>query len=391
MRAGTAAGVNVSPIAALGVPTVLSCVNAVSRSMATLPLKLYQRIPDGGKQVATEHYLYPILHDAPSAELTSVRFRRAIFANAVLRGNGYALIVRNGLRQVAELRIIENKDIEPKREDASGKLYYHVNGKRVESENILHISGLTFNGAQGIAPTEAVRESIGLAIALQDHGSRFFANSSTPSVALEIPNAMSPEQLKTFAKMWDEQNSGNANAHKRSILWGGAKFGTISRPNNEQSQFVEAKIHQDKAICQAFGVPQIKAGITDAAHFNNVWQENQSFIDECLGGWAAEFEQSCNMRLLSADERKSYFVSFIFDGLLRGDPAARYAGHQIAIQNGIMSRNEVRSIENMNPVDGGDRYIIPMNMQLLGADGEPVAEKESEQSARSQSRPQAKP
>lgn len=338
--------------------------------MASLPLKLYRRLPNGGKEVATDHYLYRILHDAPRPGQTSVRFRRALFANAVLRGNGYALIVRNGLGEVAELRLIANRDIEPN-QDASGKKYYLLKGLRVEESSVFHISGATLDGEVGIDPTVAIREAIGLAIALMDHGSRFFANSSTPSVALEIPQNMTPDQLKAFAAAWDATNVGNQNAHKRSILWGGAKFGSISRPTNDQSQFIEAKVHQDKQIAQAFGVPQIKAGITDAAHFNNVWQENQSYIDDCLGSWAGEFEQAANQKLISEKESAELFASFVFEGLLRGDPQIRAQVHQTYVQNGVMNRNEVRAIENLNPVEGGDRFIIPANMQLLDGSGEP--------------------
>lgn len=374
IRVGTAAGVNVTPLAALGVPTVLACVNAISRSMASLPFKLYRRLPNGDKEVAADHVLYRLMHDAPSPDVTSVRFRRAIFANAALRGTGYALIVRNGLGEIAELRLIANKDIEAKCDEVTGEVYYLLGGQRKEQDAILPVSGLTFDGTCGVDTLMTIREAVGLAIALQDHGARFFSNGSTPSVVLELASSLTPDKLKEFAEGYDKVNTGNKNAHKRMILNGGVKATALSNPNNEQSQFIEAKIHQDKAICQAFGVPQIKAGITDAAHFNNVWQENQSYIDDCLGSWAAEFEQSCNLKLLNPKERATYFFAFVFDGLLRGDPLTRAQVHQIYVQNGIYSRNEVRAIENMNAVEGGDRMMISQNVQLLDDKGDPVAQ-----------------
>ena len=377
IRIGTEAGVNVTPMAALGVPTVLACVNAISRSMASLPLKTYRRLPGGGKQAATEHPLYYLLHDAPNPEITSVKFRRALFANAVLRGNGYALIVRDGFGEVAELRLIANKDIEPMREEGTNRLYYMLAGKRVEKERILHISGLTFDGATGVDTMLAVREAIGLTIALQDHGARFFSNGSTPSVVLELASSLTPEKLKDFADAWDKVNTGNKNAHRRMILNGGVKATTLQNPNNEQSQFIKTKVHQDKAICQAFGVPQIKAGITDAAHFNNVWQENQSYIDDCLGSWAAEFEQAGNQRLFTPQERREFFIAFVFDGLLRGDALTRAQVHEKQLQNGIKNRNEVREDENMNPVPGGDRFMISQNTKLLDETGKPIDEQKN--------------
>jgi len=371
LGSATAAGVTVSPLAALGVPTVYACVNAVSRSMASIPLKLYRRLPDGGKEVAADMPLYSLLHDAPNTEMTSVDFRRAVQANAALRQNGYAFIVRNMMGEVVELQPIPNIDICPKREDTPAKtLYYEVKGKRVEARQILHIKGLTFNGVAGIDSVGTAREAIGLAIALQDHGSRFFANAATPANSVELP-IMTPAQVEAFKEQFIKLNTG-ANKHRTTFLTGGAKLVGAPSADNEKSQFLEAKIYQDKCIAQIFGVPQIKAGITDAAHFNNVEQENQNYVTDTLMSWAAQWEQSLNQKLLSAAQRREYFFSFVFEGLLRGDIKTRYEAYQLGIQNGIISRNEARERENLNPVPGGDLMIIPMNMQLLDDSGRPV-------------------
>lgn len=368
----SAAGVSVSPLSAMGVPTVMACVNAVSRSMASIPLKLYRRLPNGDREEAADQMLYQLLHDAPNEEMTSVDFRRAIQANATLRQNGYARIIRNGLGEVVELVPIAIGDICAKREDTPAQtLYYEVKGSRVEARSILHIRGLTFNGISGMDSVGAAREAIGLAIALQDHGAKFFKNASTPSLGIEAPAGMTIAQVQEFGRIWDELN-GSKNQHKRTILSGGMKFANLPTADHEKSQFLEAKIYQDKCIAQVFGVPQIKAGITDAAHFNNVEQENQNYITDTLMSWAAQWEQSLNQKLLAPAQRRNFFFAFVFEGLLRGDVKSRYEAYQMAIQNGIMSRNEARRRENMNTVPGGDRMIIPMNMQLLDEDGNPV-------------------
>lgn len=366
----TASGVTVNPLSALGVATVYACVNAVSRSISSLPLKLYRRVPDGGKQVASDHPLYALLHDAPNPDMTSAKFRRTMQANATLRNNGYALIVRNGLNEVVELWPIQNKDIKPE-VNAAGRVQYKLGEKVLRSDQVLHISGLTLDGVQGLDLISTAREAIGLAIGLQDHGSRFFANASTPSVGIEIPTNLTPQQLKDFAEKWDIANTGK-NKHKRSILFGGAKFAAVPQPNNEQSQFVAAKIYQDKCIAQAFGVPQIKAGITDAAHFNNVEQENLNYAKDTLASWCKEWEQALNQKLLTEEERKNLFFEFSLDGLLRGDAAARAAFYQSAIQNGWMTRNEARELENLNPAAGLDQFVMSQNVQLLDVDGNPI-------------------
>jgi len=271
---------------------------------------------------------------------------------------------------VIELWPIPNSDIKAD-VNAAGRLQYKIKDEVYDSRRILHLSGLTLNGVDGLDLVGSAREAIGLAVALQDHGARYFSNASTPSLGIEIPQAMTPEQLKKFAEAWDTANTGK-NRHKRSILFGGAKFASVPQTNNEQSQFIQAKIYQDKCIAQVFGVPQIKAGITDAAHFNNVEQENLNYSKDTLAGWCKEWEQSLNQKLLTEQERATLFFEFSLDGLLRGDAAARAAFYQSAIQNGWMTRNEARELENLNPADGLDQFVMSQNVQLLDESGAPV-------------------
>jgi HK97 family phage portal protein len=370
-------GVTVTPLTAVGVPTVFACVNAVSRSLASIPLDLYRRTADGGKEIVTEgdrlYYLHELVHNAPNAEMTSSSFRRAVQANATLRNAGYAMIVRNGLGEVVELYPIPNADITPRRDVEGGQLYYLVRGQRVEASKILHIKGLTFDGLIGMDAVSIAREAIGLAIALQDHGAKYFPNASTPSMTIEFPQNMSPEQLKSFAAEFDKNHSGPSNTWKRMFLWNGAKLSNArGQTNNEQAQFIESKIYQDKAICQAFGVPQVKAGVLEKAHYNNVEQENKNYVTDTLMPWAVEWEQALNYKLLSPKDRRRYFFEFDFDDLTRADIAARYAALQIALQNGLKSRNEGRREENLNPVEGGDLFTISQNVQLLDKNGMPL-------------------
>lgn len=370
----TAAGIRLSPLAALGVPTVYSCVNAVSRQISSLPLKLYRRRNDGGKDLADGHPLYSLLHDAPNGEMTSADFRRAVQANACLRNSGYAYIVRDGLGTVVEVYPIPNAEIKPERDPATRELFYYVNGERTPIEKILHLRGFTLNGVSGLDAVTTARESIALAVALQDHGARFFPNASTPSVTIEFPQHMDDKQLKAYAEAFDKHNSGNANAHKRMFLWGGAKMNSRTQVNNQQSQFLEARSYQDKAICQVFGVPQIKAGITDAAHYNNVEQENQSFITDTIRPWCVQWEQTLNWKLLSARERNRYFFEFDLNGLMRGDHASRAAFYKTMFEGGFINRNEVRRSENFNPVEGGDNFFVSQNVKMLDATGTPIQE-----------------
>ncbi len=370
--AASAAGVRVSPLGALGVPTVYACVNAVSRPISTVPVKLYRARLGGGRDVQYDNPLHSLLHDSPNDEITSSDFRCAVQANATLRNNGYALIVRNGFGQVVEMVPIPNKEIQPQR-DADKNLFYLVNGERYEKEQILHIRGLTTNGVVGEDLVTVAREPIGLAIALQDYGARFFPNSTSPTAVVQFPQELSREKLDKFAAEFDKYNSGSANAHKRMILHGGATLGNAGQINNRDRQFIEAKQYQDKAICQVLGVPQIKAGITEDAHYATAEQENQSFINDSVLTWTVRWEQALNMRVLTRRQRElGFFFRFELDGLLRADVVARTTALEKQHQNGVVNRNEWRDIEDRNPVPGGDQFVMSQNVQMLDSTGKPV-------------------
>lgn len=368
----TAAGIRVTPLSAMGVPTVYACVNTISKSLASLPLKLYRRRNDGGKDVADGHPLYSLLHDAPNDEMTSGDFRRAVQANASLRNSGYAYVVRNGMGQVAEVYPISNSDVTVERDERTRELYYLVNGERTPKDKILHIRGLTLNGVSGIDTVSVARESIALSVALQDHGARFFPNAATPSIAIEFPSHMNDAQLKDFAERFDRYNTGNANAHRRLLVHGGAKLVNRNMVNNQQSQFLEARKYQDAAICQVFGVPQIKAGILENNHYATSEQESLNYVVDTLRPWCIQWEQTMNHRLLTERERGRYFFEFGLEGLLRGDHAARAALLKVLFEMGILTRNEIRSLENFNPVQGGDKFFVSQNVKMLDSEGIPV-------------------
>lgn len=372
LGSAAAAGVRVTPLAAMGVPTVFACVNARARALSSIPLKLYRRTPNGGKEVASDHPLYWLLHDAPNEEMTSADFRRAVFANSALRNNGYALIVRDGLQRVRELYPISNKDIAPEREQGTNRLFYRLNGERIDAARVLHLKGLTFDGAVGVDTVAVARDAIGLAIALQDHASKYFPNSVSPSVTYTVPTFLKPEQLELLRAEIDKRNGGVSNAHRPLILQGGATANGMAQADNQKGQFIEAKKYQDKAICQIFGVPQSKAGIMDDAHYDNVESDNGAFVTDTLMPDAVQCEQALNQRLLGPIEQGKYFFQFEFSGLLRPKLLERMQSHKIAIEAGVTSRNEVRIVENMDPVEGGDNFVISQNVQMLDKDGMPV-------------------
>lgn len=363
----SASGVRVTPLTVMGVPTVISCVNRVSATMASIPLKLYRSVGSGAVP-AREHYLYNLMATEPiPGEMTSSRFRRAVQATATLRNQAHALVNHNGMGEVGELVPIEPQDLERRTDPVTKKPKYLLNGKPVANEDILSISGLTFNGTDGADPLRYARDAIGLTIALQDNAARFFSNGSRPGGILSHPNELSEEAQERLRKKLTDQTSGK-NAYALMVLEEGLQF-AMQRESNQSSQFTEQRAQQDKAICRIFGVPQSKAGLMDEAHYNNVEQENMSYITDCILPWAVEWEQALNMKLLRPEEKGIYFFKFNLAGLLRGDLLSRYQAYAIGRNWGWLNVDEIRENEEMNPLPNGDGqiYLQPLNMQEAGA------------------------
>jgi HK97 family phage portal protein len=372
----TASGITITPQKAMGVATVYACVNAISRTFSTLPLKLYRSLPGGGRTEAREHPLYSILHDAPNEEMTSADFRRAVQANATLRQAGYALIVRNGMGEIAELRPIENKDIRPERSTSTNRLGYMLREDGTErwkdASQILHIRGLTFNGITAVDTMVTARECIGLAIALQDNAARFFGNGSRPGAILSHPKSLT-DPARVRLKESFEAASKAGKAWSMMLLEEGLTFAAM-RSDNDKSQMHESRVQQAKEIAQVFGIPPHKVGILENATFSNIEEQAIEYVGDCILPWAHTWEQTLNQKLLTPEERRVYSFGFVLEGLLRGDIASRYAAYAVGRQWGWLNVDEIRERENMNPLpDGkGQIYLQPLNM------GEPGSESQGE-------------
>lgn len=374
----SASGIRVTPLTAMGLSTVFGCVNAISRPLAMLPLNIHRRLDGGGDEVAFDHYLHSTIHDSPNEEMTSSSWRRALFGNAALRNVGYSEILRDGMGDVSEIYPVCHDAIQPCRDTINGPLYYRLNGDKVPLSRIIAVKGLTFDGVMPADLIPIAKDALGLAIALQDHAARYFPNAATPTLVATSPAMnLSLEAIQTIKDEIMLRTSGE-NAHRPLVLTNGAVINPIAIPDNQKGQFIEARLQQDKAICQFFGVPQVKAGITENSHYNNVWMENDSFIIDCLLPWAVEAEQTFNMRLLSKRERGRYFFRFNFEALLRGDPEKRALFYEKLFQMGVMNRNEIRAKENLRPVPGGDLFMMSQNLQLLDNLGKPVPKPVSE-------------
>ena len=377
---GTTAGKAVTERTAMQMTAVYSCVRILAEAVAGLPLSLYHYLPDGGKEKSFDHPLYRLLHDEPNPEMSSFVFRETLMTHLLLWGNAYAQIIRNGKGEVVALYPLMPNKMTVDR-DQNGQLYYSYNRSSDEAptmkestvilkpSDVLHIPGLGFDGLVGYSPIAMAKNAIGLAIATEEYGAKFFANGAAPGGVLEHPGTIKDPQRVRDA--WQSQFGGSANSGKVAVLEEGMKYTPIGI-SPEQAQFLETRKFQINEIARIFRVPPHMVGDLEKSSFSNIEQQSLEFVKYTLDPWVIRWEQSIMRRLLTEDEKKQYFVKFNLEGLLRGDYQSRMTGYATARQNGWMSANDIRELENLDLIpaeQGGDLYLINGNMLPLSNAG----------------------
>ncbi len=376
---GSTSGKTVTERSAMQMTAVYSCVRILAEAIAGLPLHVYRYNSDGGKEKAIDHSLYLILHDEPNPEMSSFVFRETLMTHLLLWGNAYAQIIRNSKGEVVALYPLMPNKMSVDR-DENGQLYYQylrsideVGGKSetviLKPADVLHIPGLGFDGLVGYSPIAMAKNAIGLAIATEEYGAKFFANGAAPSGVLEHPGTIKDPQRVREA--WQSQFGGSQNSGKIAVLEEGMKYTPISI-SPEQAQFLETRKFQINEIARIFRVPPHMVGDLEKSSFSNIEQQSLEFVKYTLDPWVIRWEQSIMRTLLTPEEKKSYFVKFNLEGLLRGDYQSRMNGYATARQNGWMSANDIRELENLDRIseeDGGDLYLVNGNMLPLSKAG----------------------
>ena len=361
---GTASGKTVNERTAMQTTAVYACVRILAETIASLPLNVY-RSTDNGKEKAINHQLYYLLHDEPNPEMTSFVFRETLMSHLLLWGNAYAQIIRDGRGKVLALYPLLPDRMAVDR-TTDGQLFYEYRKDAgyviLRPEDVLHIPGLGFDGLVGYSPIAMAKNAVGMAIATEEYGAKFFANGANPGGVLEHPGVVKdPARIR---ESWNAVYQGSGNAHRVAVLEEGMKFQPIGIPP-EQAQFLETRKFQTEEICRIFRVPPHLVANLDKATFSNIEHQSISFVVHTIRPWLVRLEQGMNKALLSKSEKGQYFVGFVVDGLLRGDYASRMQGYAIGIQNGFLSPNDVRTLENMNTIEHGDIYAMNGNMLKL--------------------------
>ena len=310
-------------------------------------------------------------------------------SHLLIYGNAYAQIIRNGRGDVFGLYPLMPDKMKVDRDEHNHLIYVYsrydeANPNLKEqgdivltAENVLHIPGLGFDGLVGYSPIVMAKNAIGISLACEEYGSTFFANGASPSGILEHPGVIKdPDKVR---KAW-HQAYGSGNAHKVAVLEEGMKYQPISIPNNE-AQFLETRKFQVEEIARLYRVPLHMIGDLEHATFSNIEQQSLEFVKYTLDPWLVRWEQSLQKALLSDSEKGQYFIKFNVEGLLRGDYASRMQGYATARQNGWMSANDIRELEDMNriPADlGGDLYLCNGSMSRLQDAGAAYSPKQNE-------------
>lgn len=374
LMGASSSGRRVTERTAMQMTAVYSCVRILSETLASLPLHIYESFETNSRK-ATKHPLYKLLHDEPNPEMTSFIFRETLMTHLLLWGNAYAQIIRNGKGEVLALYPLMPDRMRVDR-DEYGQLYYEymlsdsdANAKesgavRLSTQDILHIPGLGFDGLVGYSPIAMAKNAIGMAIATEEYGAAFFANGATPSGILTHPGVIkNPEAMR---ESWSK-GFGGRNSHKVAILEEGMNYTPISIAPNE-AQFLETRKFQLNEIARIFRVPPHMVGDLEKSSFSNIEQQSLEFVKYTLDPWVSRFEQAMTRRLLTDDEKKKYYIKFNVDGLMRGDYQSRMNGYATARQNGWMSANDIRALENLDLIsdeEGGNLYLVNGNMLPL--------------------------
>jgi HK97 family phage portal protein len=358
----TASGMRVSDDSALNYSAVWAATRLLSSSIGWLPLDLFRRLPKGGRELAEADSRETLVHDRPNGEMGSMLWRCSMAAQQVNAGNAYSMIERRVIDQKAvALWPVHYTRVTPRRASDGGLIYEVRNDNDkpdyIDAADMLHCpSMMSDDGIMGKGVIRNARESIGFGLATERYGANWFQGQGIPRVIVSHPSKLSPEARMNFRKEWREIHGG-ATGDRVALLAEGATISPLNL-SQEDSQFLQTRQHNIEEIARWYGVPPHKLQHLLRATFSNIEEQNIDFVIDSLLPWLKIWEQELWRKLLTPEEQASMFFEFNVMALLRGNSTGRAAYFQSMLTNGVMNRNEVRAIENYNPVEGGDVFLV---------------------------------
>jgi HK97 family phage portal protein len=373
--ARTGSGVAVNESSALGLTPVWSAVQLIAGTISTLPVICYERRPDGSRRRLPDHPLHRVLHDRANPEMSAVALRQAVVTHALLTGNGYCEIIRDSVGRVQALYLLEPDRVVPFRPALAGgrfgPLTYKIDGQvDLAARFVFHLSGLvTWDGVCGKSVVQATRESLGLSIAAERMGGAYFANGAHPSGFLKFPGKLTKDGRAAVRESLAARHEGAANASKTLILEDGLEYQSVGL-SNEDSQFIQTRGFQVAEVARMFSIPPPRLGDYSKANYSNIEQAAQDFV-QALRPWTVKFEQEVSLKLA---EQPAIYVEHLFDALLRADTKTRFEAYRQGREGGWLSANDIRKMESMEEIVGGDSYLVPLNHSTVGGPAAPAAQ-----------------
>ena len=359
---------NVDLNRASGIAVAQSCIATISQALASIPLNLYVRDKNGGRNKQVDHPLYEVLHDKANQSQTAFEVREFLAASLMTNGNAFALLEWNGRGQVTAMyplnpssvsvERLQDRKIRYKVTDSNGGIQKYTNGE------ILHLRyRLANDGIMGLSPIQLARETINLALSQNDTARSMTEKSFRPSGAFVFPDALTDEQYERAKRAFGNQGGANS-AGKILVLDGDVKFQPFSIAAKD-AEFLESRKLSNLDVCRIWSVPPTVVGILDNGTYSNVEMESRALVTRCLAPMAKRVEQAMNASLLPTITRKTHFIEHDLAGLLRGDLKARYEAYRIGREWGWLSPNEIRGLENLPEIENGGEYLSPLNMAVL--------------------------
>lgn len=358
-------GESVNESSSMALSAYFASIRAISEDVAKLPLFVYKRLqPRGKERVGQSDTVQQILHDAANEEMSAMSFRETITAHALGYHGGFAEIVRDGAGRAVALWPLDPTRVKVDRDVDRNLVYVVTNDSGgtviLQQRQVFHIHGLGFDGITGYVVSRIARESIGAALAAQKFRGSFFGNGATTTGILEVPQVLEDKALKHLRDSFAERYSGSANTYKPIVLEQGTKF-TPTSNDPEKSQLVETMQFGVEDVARWFRIPLSKVQhLLKSANFNSLEQLNTAYIVDTLTGWTVRWEQEIKRKLLPT--RKDHFAEHLFNALLRGDQAARSTFYREQFNIGALSQNDIRELENQNPIENGDVYYVNASM-----------------------------
>lgn len=374
----TTSGVRVTGDGALALTAVWACVRNISEDIAKLPFKLYKPrkptkdLPNPGKDVVTDHWLYRLFMVAPNNWQSPFEWREMLQGHIETRGNAYNQIIEDGKGGISQLIPMHPDRMKVELLPNGSFRYRFTNLQGTEviltRDQVWHIRGFGSDGYVGYSPVQMQRQMLGVALSRQEYAGRFFANDAKPTGGwLETTARFANDAAKkTFRESWAKLQGGR-NSGKMAVLEPGMKYHEVGF-NNKDSQFIEASGMSVIECARMFRVPPHKVQDLSRASLNNIEQQNIEYATDCIQARCARWESSIKTQLLG--EGSGLMVEIDINALMRGDMAARGVYINTGIINGSLLRNEAREMEGRNPIEGLDKPLVPLNMATIDADGE---------------------